>query len=428
METNPYSNNEHVVVIKEAIIKNINNPEALELLYRKHKQNFSFAFNEVYATIKENTVAQSWYARLNYKQEEISWGRANELYVVLVAIFFAGIVAKISEYTKLPQDIFISRNIGFIVFPFLMLYFTWRQRLSFKNLIFPAIAVSISAIYMNSLPNDTKSNTILLASIHAPIFIWTILGYTYLGASFKNRVLGIQFLRFNGELVVMSAVIFLSGMLFIAVSVGLFKLIGINMEAVITKYIAIWGAPAIPIVGTYLVLNNPQLVNKISPVIARIFTPLVFVTLSIFLISIVYTGKYPYNDRDSLVIFNALLIGVMAIILFSLTEATKHNQHRFNLYILFGLAVLSIITNCIALSAIVFRIQEYGMTPNRIAVLGADLLILTNLLLVAHKLFLFLKGKTGIDKVEKSIAQFLPIYCVWAALITFLLPLLFQYK
>ncbi|UJH92133.1 hypothetical protein LZ575_06015 [Antarcticibacterium sp. 1MA-6-2] len=101
------------------------------------------------------------------------------------------------------------------------------------------------------------------------------------------------------------------------ITIGLFSLIGINIEQFYFEYVVVFGLPAIPILGTYLTQTNPHLVGKISPVIARIFSPLVLVMLVIYLVAMLYSGKDPYNDREFLLIFNVLLIGVMAIIFFS---------------------------------------------------------------------------------------------------------------
>jgi len=297
-----------------------------------------------------------------------------------------------------------------------------------RKLLFPLIAMLLSVFYINFLPDNDKSDSIILACIHLPIFLWTVVGYTFVGGNLYDTQKKIDFLRYNGDFVVMTAVMVLSGILFTGITIGLFELIGLKIEDFFAQHIAVWGAPAIPILATYLVQNNPQLVNKISPVIARIFTPIVFVTLLIFLIAIIYTGKNLYNDRNFLLIFNALLIGVMAIILFSVTAATKNATEKLNLLFLFGLSALTIILNGLALSAIAFRLVEFGITPNRIAVLGANLLIFINLILVAHKLFLILRGKSEVQKVENVIALFIPIYGIWTALVTFLFPLLFNFK
>jgi hypothetical protein len=43
------------------------------------------------------------------------------------------------------------------------------------------------------------------------------------------------------------------------------------------------GLAAVPLVATFLTQTNPQLVSKVSPVIARIFSPIVLVMLVIYL-------------------------------------------------------------------------------------------------------------------------------------------------
>ena len=62
-------------------------------------------------------------------------------------------------------------------------------------------------------------------------------------------------------------------------------------------------------------------------------------------------------------VFNFLLIGVMAIILFSIAESFKKNESRAGSILLFALSVVTIVVNGIALSAILFRISEQGITP-----------------------------------------------------------------
>lgn len=410
------------------IIENINNPKKLEQLYRKNQIAFKRVFNEIYGDIKNATTAQIWNERLNYQNEALLLGQKNDLFFIIIAAFIGGLIAKIPQFTGIDENYFFPRNISFIVFPMLMVYFSWKGQLARRKLLLPIFSVLLSVMYINFLPDNNNSDTIILACIHLPIFLWTIIGYTFVGGDLTSSAKKIDFLRFNGDFVVMTAIIVLSGVLFTGITIGLFDLIGLNIEKFYQQNIIVWAAPAIPILSTYLVRNNPQLVNKISPTIAKIFTPIVFITLLIFLSAIIYTGKNLYNDRNFLLIFNALLIGVMAIILFSLSEATKNANSKINLLFLFGLSVLTIVLNGIALSAISFRLVEFGITPNRIAVLGANLLIFTNLILVAHKLYFIVKGKAEVDKVESSIAFFIPIYGIWTAIVAFILPLLFNFK
>ena len=63
-------------------------------------------------------------------------------------------------------------------------------------------------------------------------------------------------------------------------------------------YIIIWGLVSASIVATYIISKFPHIANKIAPIITNLFSPLVLITLVIFLISIITTGKDPYNDRE----------------------------------------------------------------------------------------------------------------------------------
>jgi hypothetical protein len=406
---------------------NINNPTQLEKLFRDHKTAFTIAFNNIYQEITNEPAAQAWNERLNYKDEQITWGSKNEIIFIVVAAFVGGLIAKMPSFLGVEYDVYMSKNIGFVVFPILTAYFIWKQQLSMTKLILPLILFLGSAIFINSLPYNEKSATFILSTIHLPIFLWSILGYAFIGGDLNNNQKKITFLKFNGNFIVMTGLIFISGMFFTGITLALFELLKMDIQTFYFEQIAVWGLAAMPMLSTYLVQNNPELVNKISPTIAKIFTPIVFVTLLVFLSALMYTGKDIYNDRNFLLVFNAVLIGVMAIILFSLTEATNNTRSKFNLIILLGLGLLTIIANAIALSAILFRLSEFGLSPNRIAVLGANLLIFIHLLLVSYGLFKNLKGKASIQNVEGDIALFIPVYAVWAALVTFAMPFIFKF-
>jgi NADH:ubiquinone oxidoreductase subunit K len=226
----------------------------------------------------------------------------------------------------------------------------------------------------------------------------------------------------------MTTLIVIAGAILTGVTIGLFSLIELKIEKFYFDYIVKFALPAAPILGTYLTQTNPQLVGKVSPVIARIFSPLVLVMLVIYLVAIIYSGKDPYNDRDFLIIFNALLVGVMAIIFFSIAGTSRSTQNITETWILFLLSVVTIIVNGIALSAILFRISEWGITPNRAAVLGSNVLILINLLIIAVQLERVIVKKAKITEVGKIISFFLPVYSVWAAIVTFIFPLIFGFK
>lgn len=416
------------MAMRDEIINNLENPRQLERLYRENNAAFKSEFNNIYPDLRQSTTAQIWHERLNFDNEGISWGTNKELIFVILASFIAGLIAKIPELTAISENFFYPRNISFVVFPLLAAYFAWKEKVQPQKLFLVATAIIASVVYINLLPNNTKSDTLILACIHLPLFMWATLGFTFAGNELNNYHKRLDFLRYNGDLVVMTTIILIAGALLSGITLGLFELIDIEIEKFYFQYVVVWGLASAPIVGTYLVQTNPHLVNKVSPVIAKVFTPLVLVMLVVYLSAVIYTGKDPYNDREFLLIFNLLLIGVMAIILFSVTETSKSSGNNIGTSLLFGLSIVTIIVNGIALSAILFRISEWGITPNRLAVLGSNILILSNLLIVSYRLFKTVKNGNGIGNVENSIAAFLPVYAVWTLFVTFILPVLFSFR
>jgi magnesium-transporting ATPase (P-type) len=138
-----------------------------------------------------------------------------------------------------------------------------------------------------------------------------------------------------------------------------------------------------------------------------------------------FSAKDPYHDRDFLLIFNIMLTGVMGIIVFSITEISITRKQKFNEMVLFILSIITLIINLIALSAIFYRLSEYGITPNRLAILGSNILIFGNLILIMIDLFKINFKKSELEKVEMTISKYLPIYILWILIVVFGFPLIF---
>ena len=414
--------------MKDEILRHLNDAKQLEKLYRTNKAPFKRAFGTIYPQIKGNPLADFWNERLTYETDEISWGTRRELFLVIVASLLAGVIAKLPALLNINEEFFYSRNIGFIVFPLLTTYFAWKNKLSPGKIAFIAGATLVGLLFINFLPNVTKSDTLVLSCIHLLLFLWSILGFAFVGEKDNNVERRLGFLKYNGDLVVITTLIVIAGMILSGITVGLFSLIGFHIENFYFQNIGIFALPAAPILGTYLTQANPQLVGKVSPVIAKIFSPLVLVMLITYLVAMVYSGKDPYNDRDFLMVFNALLVGVMAVIFFSIAETSGTNKSRAEIWVLFLLSLVTIVINGVALSAIIFRISEWGITPNRAAVLGGNILILVNLLLASVQLSRVLSKKTDITAVGKAISFYLPVYTIWTIIVTFLFPFIFGFK
>jgi hypothetical protein len=417
--------------MRDKILLNIDNPGQLEKLYRTNKPSFKTAFNDLYTQLRENPLAEGWYQRLNYNDEGLFWGTPGERAFVVGASLVAAFMTKLPQMVSLDEEFFFSRNIGFIVFPLLIAYFAWKNSISAKTGAGLAAFILAAAVFINFLPQEKPgqpADTLILSCIHLPLLLWSLLGFTFGGGKLKSGSNWLGFLRYNGELVVMAALLVIAGGLTSALTINLFGLIGLRIEDFYFKYVVVSGMAAVPVIATFLTQTQPAIVNKVSPLIAKLFSPVALVMLLIYLGAMVFSGKNPYQDRDFLLLFNGLLVGVMALIFFSVADSGAGSRNSTQVLILFLLSAVTIMVNGIALSAVLFRITEWGITPNRAAVLGANVLMITHLLFVATRLWKAMKHKTDLSLVGKSMALFLPIYAIWAAIVTFLFPFIFGFR
>ena len=413
--------------MQQEIKNHIDDPAYMENLYRKNKSGFKTAFTAVYPEMTDSVTAKIWHERLTYESNSISWGSKNDFLFVAISAFLAGMIARIPFTFSVSEDFFYPRNIAFIVFPFLTAFFAWKNKLAPKTIaILSAISIAC-LIYINSLP-DKETDILILACLHLPVLLWILIGVAFTGNEPNNLTKRLDFLRFNGDVIVMSVLLGIAAGILSGITFGLFELIDFNIEKFFQENLVVFGLPAIPILATLLTQTNPQLVNKVSPIIAKIFSPAVLIMLVVYLGAIIFSGKNPYTDRDFLLLFNLLLVGVMALIFFSVAESAEKKKNSTGFWILFLLSIVTIIVNGVALSAILFRIAEWGFTPNRMAVLGSNMLMLIHLLIIAAKLYKTVKNANETIEVGKAIVRYIPIYFIWAAFVLFIFPLIFGFE
>lgn len=417
-------------MISNIIRENLDNPRELERLYCRDKMAFEAAFLQILPEIENTPLAGFWKARLDgEKEKELFFAiKRYDLVALLVSVVVAAFLIKLPAWFGFDPDAthFMQRNAFWTTFLGLSVYtILSRKQFNFKNCLLTSVAFLVPAVYINLLPVLKFSHTLELAYMHLPLLMWVIFGLVYMEWDFASRAKRVQFIKYNGDLAVPGVIILIAGGALTGITIGLFDVIDIKIENFYMNYIVIMGLVSAPILTAFIVRFFPSISNRMPPVIARIFSPLVLITLVIYLVTIAVSGKNPYQDREFLLVFNFLLAGVMALIVFSVSETASESKQRFNEIILLMLSVITLLVNLVALSAIVYRLGEYGFTPNRTAVLGSNLLIFIHLVGISIELVKVNFKKAEIKKVENIIARFLPVYFVWTLVVVFLFPLIF---
>jgi len=351
-----------------------------------------------------------------------------DLAVILVICLVASALVLIPKFAGFDPyaNLFYAKNAGMIAFAALIAYnLTIRKKTDKKWLTGLTCIFAISAVFINLLPSDSTNQSVVLACIHLPLMQWCMYGIAYTGFDFRDNGKRVSFIRHNGDMAILGALILLSGMLLAGLTIGLFSSIEISIEKFVTDYIAICGVVAAPAITEFILHHYPRLTEKIAPVLATIFTPIVLITLVIYLIAVIFSGKDPYTDREFLILFNLMLLVVMALIVFSLSETSAGRRRKINEVVLLALSVVTLVVDVVALSAIFYRLSEYGITPNRVAVLGSNLLILVNLILITIDLFRVTVRNASLDRVNLTTAKYLPVYMLWTIIVVFVFPLIF---
>ena len=89
------------------------------------------------------------------------------------------------------------------------------------------------------------------------------------------------------------------------------------------------------------------------------------------------------------------------------------------------LVISALLADAVALWAIAARITEFGLSPNRVAVLGVNVILLVNLAWSAVLYIRFLRARGSFTALERWQTDYLPVYAVWAAIVVIVFPPLF---
>jgi len=418
---------------EKLILENIDNPTELERLFRQDPDQFKICFDKVFSANPESIILQVWNERLHFAPfEKKDFKKRNELRDIFLVIFLsllAGTVAKLPGFFgTIQEDFFYPRNIAFSFLPMISFYFIIKNKVSKKIILSVVTLFLISLIYINILPDLKPSDTLILSCLHLPFFLWTLVGVSFTGDDFRDSSKWMEYLKYNGELLIYIAILLITGLILTGLTIALFSVIKIDIKNFYLNWIAIYGLAASPIVATYLTRVRSQIARNLAPSIAKIFSPLVLITLIIYLLTIIILRKSPFTDRDFLFIFNVMLISVLAIVIFTIAERKAINSKTLSDYMNFLLVLLALIIDLVALSAILFRLTSYGMTPNRIAVLGINILIFINLAGVIINYIRFFKKKSTITSIEMWITKYLPVYSIWVVFVAFGFPFIFSFK
>jgi hypothetical protein len=323
---------------------------------------------------------------------------------------------------------FYLRNASLFVFPLLALYLAWKRRLDLPTALWLALGFAAGALFVNLYPFAAGGDTEALSALHLPIATWLLVAFAYVGGRWFTSDHRMDFVRFSGELFIYYVLIALGGGVLTAFTVMLFGVIGVEAEVIIGGWLVPCGAAAALIVAAWLVEAKQSVIESMAPVLTRLFTPLFTAVLLAFLATMAWTGHPIDIERSVLIGFDLLLVLVVGLVLYA--SSARDPQAPPGMFDRLQLLLIAsaVAVDALALAAIAGRISEFGFTPNRIAALGENLILLVNLGGSAWLYGRFLRGRASFEDVERWQIAYLPVYCLWAAFVVIAFPPLFGYR
>jgi hypothetical protein len=325
------------------------------------------------------------------------------------------------------DDGFYARNLSLFVLPLLTGYFAWKRRLDRGTLRWLAVAFVAAAVLANVYPWTPGGSTEALTALHLPIALWLVVGIAYAGGRWSLVGGRMDFIRFSGELFIYYVLIALGGGVLTAFMAMTFRSIGIDVEPFFESWLLPCGATAAVVVASWLVEAKQSVIENMAPVLTRLFTPLFAVMLVTFLGAMLWTGRGVDIERDVLIAFDLLLIVVLGLLLYSVSARDPRSPAGAFDVMQVVLVVGALLADAVALWAIAARITEFGFSPNRVAALGVNAILLVNLACSAALYIRFLSGRGSFTGLERWQTDYLPVYALWAAIVVIVFPPVFGY-
>ena len=350
------------------------------------------------------------------------------------AIFALALAVAAAALFKLPAlfgkdtahyPTFYARIFALVVLPLLTGFFVWKRRLDTRTVRWLAAGFAAAVVFATVYPFAKGGNTEVLTALHLPIALALLVGIAYAGGRWSQVAGRMDFVRFAGELLIYYALIAFGGGVLSALIGMMFHAIGIDPQAFIGEWLLPCGAAGAVLVASWLVETKQSVIENMAPVLTRLFTPLFAAALVTFLGTVLWTGRGVDIQRDVLIGFDLLLVVVLGLLLYSVSARDPASPPSAFDGLQVVLLVSALLADAVALWAIAARITELGFSPDRVAALGENLILLVNLAWSAVLHIRFLRGRGSFASLEKWQTDYLPVYAAWAAVVVIVFPPLF---
>jgi hypothetical protein len=349
-----------------------------------------------------------------------------ELAVVLAIAACSAIAVKIA-LAVLPATRF-ALTASLTVAPFLAGYFAWKRHLAARQIVGIAVVLVLLAVVLGSYPFADTGDTTLLAAIHVPVIAWLLVGVAYVGPSWRSDARRMDFIRFTGEFLVYYVLLALGGGALIGLTVGSFAAVGVDVTGFVAGWVLPVAIPGAVLVAAYLVDARQDVLGRIAPVLTWVFIPLTIVLVVALLAAYAVSGGAGHHDdRTLLIMMDLVLILVLGLVVYAISARRPAAPIGVLDHLRLVLVVAALLADALMLATMLSRIAQFGWSPNKVAALGLNVVLLVNLARSAQLDLRLVRGRSRADSLGAWQTRYLPVFGAWAMGVMAVLPPAFAF-
>ncbi|MDO6994543.1 hypothetical protein Q5M87_11060 [Brachyspira innocens] len=313
--------------------------------------------------------------------------------------------------------------------------------ITFLSAIFIFIVDLSTGFFIRSVAIDNMDffeQISIIKYIFNNIIFFIILALSYNGFQVLNSKSISEFFTFSADISIFAGLI--AGVvsavfgIFAAIVIFLIQdIIGSLDDEIIIKLIVLSGSfftSLFPFL-VYTVYRNMK--TNISIYLSRILMPFSLLFIFILLILLLMPDISPYDNRVSFILYN-IMLAIIVLNMFFIRIDYKSSIFTKALYIV--LPLIAIIFDILVLTSSLYRLVEYGISPNKITLIGTNLIMLGNLIFITFfnikSILIIFKKTDSIPNIKeitigntKSVF-YIYIYGVWAFIVCFIMPVLYS--
>jgi hypothetical protein len=420
-------------------------PRTLEETYRLslrrgEADSFAAKMTARYQAAPDNLLYAAWYYRLQPRSEDsetdaghIAWRTALPLALISGLLFALLANSRFTFADGAPYLLlFWSPIVALLIYVFLMVENPVYRRRALPTL--GGVAAAGAYVFAMSSWRAGESYHILML-FHLPLLAWIGVGFGLLGWGSSARERFAALIK-SLEIGITGGVFGIGVGAFAVITVGLFSALGVELPEWALQSLFAGGAGLVPVIALAVAFQPKQSIlaqrfeqglGRLVPILMRLLLPLTLLVLGIYLCFIPFNFMGPFRNRELLIVYNVMLFAVMVLLVGATPLRPEDLSKRFHRWLrvaILAVAALSVVIGLYALTAVVYRTWNDGLTPNRFTVIGWNTL---NIGLLIALLYRQWRGGSAawIDSLQRLVGVALVLYGGWALFVTLAVPFLF---